>query len=219
MIKGLHCNFVLFSRFIPSSIRILVVHSNLLVLHTQTALCNRYISPRIPIAAAAEKVTGLSKSGSKLVNGILVQAEPHDLFSWIEKYSHVFLVAHNGRIFDFVVLATACKACDMLSNLSAVTGFSDSLAAFRFMFQKTKSHKQVDLAHELLGKDYDAHNAEADVSCVSELVSSVLYSDPQCLLSKSFLPKDILYSLDSNKQNNYTKIRSKKLGPGPMFTK
>ena len=111
------------------------------------------------------------------------------------------LVAHNGRRFDYVILTTACKACEVLPRLSCVTGFVDSLPVFRQTFPKAPSHKQEELAHELLGKDYyNAHNAEGDVLCMSELVSHVLNTDQNSLLKKSFLPKAIIHNLESNKQ-------------------
>lgn len=51
--------------------------------------------------------------------------------SWLQQYPNLFLLAHNGRRFDFPILMTALyKTSKTDSFLQCVPGFIDSLPVF-----------------------------------------------------------------------------------------
>jgi hypothetical protein len=68
------------------------------------------------------------------------------------------------------------------------------------VYPKRTSYKQEDLARDLLCKGYNAHNAETDVKCLSELVSLMVSTQNDCMIVKSFPPIDIKYNMDCNKE-------------------
>ncbi|XP_062607329.1 uncharacterized protein LOC134269118 [Saccostrea cucullata] len=83
-----------------------------------------YVYPKVPIASTAQQITGIivNNSGTMTVHGQKVHAE--DLYSsidkfckWLKKYPSVYLIAHNGRKFDFPVLMNAMMniKCDRIS--------------------------------------------------------------------------------------------------------
>lgn len=82
------------------------------------------------------------------------------------------MVAHNGRRFDFIVLTAAFKSCNLLDKfLCKVIRCVDTLPVLKAMYPNASCHKQEVLAMELLDLKYEAHNAEADVHCLCNLVS------------------------------------------------
>lgn len=83
---------------------------------------------------------------------------------------------------------------------SSVLGLVDSIPVFKSVFPKCDSYKQEELAHTLLQKEYNAHNAQDDVECLSELLKYSMSKDNSCVLSKSFSPLDVKHSMDSNKE-------------------
>jgi len=79
------------------------------------ATFNKYVIPKVPITASAQTITKVTMKNEMemLLDGKPVEAVPiqHVLnyfFSWIEKFNGVFLVAHNGIRFDYVVLTNFC---------------------------------------------------------------------------------------------------------------
>jgi DNA polymerase III epsilon subunit-like protein len=75
----------------------------------------------------------------------------------------------------------------------------DTLPVFKATFPGRTSYKQQDLASGI-GIEYDAHNADDDVNCLSKLVCAALKADEKCLVTKSFPPKDVKNNLEANKQ-------------------
>jgi len=161
-----------------------------------------YVQPKLPISAEAQKVTGIAVD---IQNNVCVKGKPvtavpikqaiSDLGKWLERFSNVFLVAHNGRRFDFPVLMTAVeKTKEKDGFLKCVTGLIDSLPIFKKLYPN-RSHKQEDLVKLLIGKTYDAHNAEADVQALGDLVDLVEHST---LLSSSFAPIAIIQNMHFN---------------------
>lgn len=82
------------------------------------------------------------------------------------------------------------------------------MSVFRQVFPKQPSYKQEDLAFELLSKSYDAHNTEADDVCLSELTEVTLTTKNDCLMLKSFSPKDVLLTYGSNNGKRTNKYPS-----------
>ena len=90
-------------------------------------------------------------------------------------HKNLFLIAHNGRRFDFPVLLSSCCSIDRCDSLIENTqGMVDSLNIFSKVFPKRSSYKQEDLVRDILFTNYKAHNAEEDVNRLASLVSQVV---------------------------------------------
>ncbi|XP_045169671.2 DNA polymerase III PolC-type-like isoform X1 [Mercenaria mercenaria] len=165
-----------------------------------------YVLPKLPMSASAEQVTKIvvTNSSDMFVNGVPVETKTiesalRELFSWLKQFRNVFLIAHNGKRFDFPIIINACLATGMFSELCAcVIGLVDTLPVFKSVCPKRESYKQEDLARTLLSKVYNAHNALDDVKCLSELVSYAVKHDEKCVVVKSFPPRDVKHSMESN---------------------
>lgn len=78
-------------------------------IHTSDNL-NIYVKPGCSITPDAQKITGISMSGcsiyvhGKVVETVTIKTALNQLLSWLNKFNNVYLVAHNGRRFDFPVL-------------------------------------------------------------------------------------------------------------------
>lgn len=75
-----------------------------------------FVIPKVPITNKASEVTGIITSGrdcmtvhGKQVLTVPVMQAGEDLFGWLEGFSNVILVAHNGRRFGFPVFITVSK--------------------------------------------------------------------------------------------------------------
>ena len=97
-----------------------------------------YVKPLIPITAEAEKVTGISWTGTEMtvkglhVDVITIKEALTNFFEFLKKFDSVILIAHNGRVFDFRVLSYAINQVgfsDMF--LKCVLAFVDSLSMLR----------------------------------------------------------------------------------------
>ncbi|XP_048251367.1 uncharacterized protein LOC124145379 [Haliotis rufescens] len=138
-----------------------------------------YVLPKVPISTTAQQVTGIivNNSGTMTVNGKQVQPETVqfavDKFcKWLSGFPNVFLVAHNGRRFDFPVFSSAlinikCEA----QFFNCVSGLIDSLPVFKKAFPGQSSYKQEELAKTFLHSSYEAHDAIEDVKVLGKLVS------------------------------------------------
>lgn len=138
---------------------------------------NMYVLPTLPISDKAQEVTGLRMVDHKMqYNGTNVEAYSiyealKSYCDWLEKFQNVVLVAHNGRRFDFPVLLTACDNVGLRDRMcKCVAGCADSLSIFRKAYPNRKSYKQEDLAKDLLGASYCAHNASEDVLILGKLI-------------------------------------------------
>ena len=84
------------------------------------------------------------------------------------------LVAHNCKSFDAKFLVQAAEKNGFIDDLDqTVSGFTDSLPAFRELLPERKSHSQENLLQDLLCKFYEAHNAHADVQTLNQLVNKM----------------------------------------------
>lgn len=160
------------------------------------------------MSTSAEQVTKIvvQNSTSLCVDGVPVETETiqtalTNLIAWLKQFCNVLLIAHNGKRFDFPIIVNACQATGMFNDFcSCVFGLVDSLHVFKSIAPKSASYKQEDLARTFLSKEYDAHNAIADVECLSELVIYAVKQDDKCVTVKSFPPSDIKYNMDSIKE-------------------
>ena len=138
---------------------------------------NVYVKPTIPISETAQQVTGIRMVGNNMqVKGSNVDARPvcealKSFCEWLESFDNVVLVAHNGKRFDFPVVITACenvRLCDRLFH--CVSGCADSLPVFKKVFAGRTSYKQEDIARDLLGAAYSAHDASEDAMVLEKLI-------------------------------------------------
>ncbi|XP_033724552.1 uncharacterized protein LOC117314595 [Pecten maximus] len=178
---------------------------------------NSYVSPKSPQTNAAKEITRIIAhgDGSMSVDGKVVKPDSiHTAASrflhWMGKFHDVFLIAHNGRRFDFPVLLTTLKNIHKERELcDIVTGCLDSIHLFKKAYPGQDSYKQEDLFRSVLQGTYEAHNAIADVQALGKLVSSTNLSRSD-LLSFSFSPHSVLCQLDYNteKAKNYSSLAS-----------
>lgn len=172
-----------------------------------TSSYNSYILPTIDVDEEAADITKIHRNtnGELIVSGEKVDALSirdglRDFCSFLQKHSNSILIAHNGRKFDFPVMVWAASRVGMLDRLvECVFGCVDSLNVFRKVFPKLSSYRQVDLSKALLGDSYhyEAHNAIADVTTLSDMVRMKEVTD-NILVSYSFsltaVHKGLLFS-------------------------
>ncbi|XP_022807330.1 uncharacterized protein LOC111344368 [Stylophora pistillata] len=85
------------------------------------------------------------------------------------------LVVHNCKSFDARFLVQAAEKNGVMEDLvKTVSGFTDSLPAFRELLLGRKSHSQENPVQDVLCKSYEAHNALADVQTLHQLVNKFL---------------------------------------------
>lgn len=160
-----------------------------------------YVTPIIEISREATDVTGIAMvNGEMTVNGQVVPSIPVksavDKFTtWISKFKNVCIVAHNGRRFDFPIFVSILKKCGAMDKFLNCA-FIDSLSVFKKLYPK-QSLKQVDLVSFLLGEQYDAHNAIADVLALGKLVQFVKLPAKD-LMTHSFTPHAVSSNMDFN---------------------
>ncbi|KAL4229626.1 hypothetical protein ACF0H5_010013 [Mactra antiquata] len=168
---------------------------------------NRYVIPKLPITPAAERVTKICMKNKTemIINGAGVESvDIHEALTsflcWLSSYNNVVLVAHNGPRFDFVLLSSALSNCDLIDKyLSSVCALVDTLTVFRSEVKNQDSYKQEDLARNLLNLTYNSHNTEDDVSSLIALFKYLKSLNKKCLLQKSFLPNDVILTIQGSK--------------------
>lgn len=139
---------------------------------------NSYVRPKLPITLAAQEITGIvvNQSGPMTVKGQPVEGKTircaiSEFLQWLNKYSCVVLVAHNGRKFDFpVFLSTLKKVGSEKKFFDCVTGLIDSLPVFKKVFPNQDCYKQEHLVKSVLQSSYLAHDAMEDVKSLGQLM-------------------------------------------------
>lgn len=128
------------------------------------------------ITPEAEAVTGLSLRDGVLcyrgdpVRTVTLHQALTDFLDFITKFEKPLLVGHNIRNFDLRVLLHHLKACNMASSFAqSISGCVDTLNVAKAVLPKRKSYKQEVLVQDLLGEQYDSHNAVDDVRILQEL--------------------------------------------------
>ena len=98
-----------------------------------------------------------------------------NFIEWLKSRMLCILVAHNCKSFDAKFLVQAAEKNGFMDDLAqTVSGFTDSLPAFRELLPEWKSHSQENLVPDLLCKSCEAHNALADVLTLYQLVNKFL---------------------------------------------
>lgn len=136
-----------------------------------------YVTPKLPISEGAQQTTGIRMADNNvmyvsgtIVETVNIQCAVENFIKWLKKYNSVVLVAHNGRRFDFSVLVAAVSNVNKLEDfLASVVGCLDTLPLFRKTYSDRSSYKQGDLVQDILGIQYNAHDALEDVRALVKL--------------------------------------------------
>lgn len=140
-----------------------------------------YILPTRPISLSASSVNKLTfQHGILFYNSRPVRAVPlaeglSQMISWLKPKAPCLLIAHNCKSFDAKHLIKALESTGVDKKFSAiVSGFSDTLPAFKELLPQRKSYSQENLVRDLLHCSYEAHNATSDVQSLYQLVNKFL---------------------------------------------
>lgn len=117
----------------------------------------------------------LSDDGQPITDAIPTDAALKHFIEWLKSRMPCILVAHNCKSFDARFLVQAAEKNGVIFDLAqTVSGFTDSLPAFREMLPERKSHSQENLVQDPLCKSNEAYNALADVQTLYQLVNKFL---------------------------------------------
>ncbi|XP_052088170.1 uncharacterized protein LOC127725289 [Mytilus californianus] len=173
---------------------------------------NRYMVPGQRISPSASKVTGFSKSGLILYkNGEIMQTdEESEIFkqfiSWLPK--KCILIGHNSKIFDSRILTKALQNYNIMKDFELKCGgFIDTLSLTKELLPDRKTNKQSynqeSLVKDIVGINYDAHNAIGDVQSLQQLINTLKVS-PRILEKHSF---SVQYTVNMISKLQLTKSR------------
>lgn len=142
---------------------------------------NIYIKPTRQISPSATAVNKLTfMHGTLFFDGRPLEAVTlnealKELINWLQQRSPCLLIAHNCKSFDSKHLVRGFESHLLLDDFQKVSvGFSDTLPVFRELYPELKSHSQQNLATNLLGVTYDAHNALSDIQVLHKLTSTLV---------------------------------------------
>ncbi|XP_021350881.1 uncharacterized protein LOC110448777 [Mizuhopecten yessoensis] len=149
---------------------------------------NQYIMPCQKVSATASSITGLTYDfhsnqmyhHGKPVISKDVRVVLLDFIEYLSKKKKPILFGHNIAAYDVPVLLKKLQESHLLSEfLQHITGCIDTLKLARRKFSKSEvgNYKQQNLVSKLLGKEYDAHDASADVTSLHELLGQLNYSE------------------------------------------
>ena len=141
-----------------------------------------YVEPChvIPPEASAVKKLSIQRGmlfydGKAITDAIAIDVAPKNFTEWLKSRMPSILVTHNCKFFDARFLVQAAEKNEVMEDLAqTVSGFIDSLPAFRELLPERTSHSQENLVQDLLCKSYQAHNALADVQTLYQLVKKFL---------------------------------------------
>ncbi|CAC5369686.1 unnamed protein product [Mytilus coruscus] len=170
-----------------------------------TTVFNEYVSPREVISPKVSELTGLTFDFScdqMYHHGIPVESRDIQIvllkfIDFISKKKKPILFGHNIAAFDIPILMNKLRQHSLLSEfLLHIYGCIDTikLAKRKFKTKDIGNHKQQTLVTKLLGIEYDAHNACADVTSLFQLLEHFEYSEKDvfpfnaALLTDSYIP-------------------------------
>ena len=140
--------------------------------------------PKKNIQTQASEVTGL-----KVINGYLyhnnkkldsdsVSSAMEKFIQFLQKSESNILIGHNIRTFDCHVLFNALRNCEKMQTfLQHVIGFLDTKTLFKATHPEHKKYTQKALFESIVGEEYAAHDALADVNALTSLVETASISD------------------------------------------
>ncbi|XP_022780925.1 uncharacterized protein LOC111322133 [Stylophora pistillata] len=141
-----------------------------------------YIKPSNVISPEASTVNKLTfqrgilfYDGKPITDAVAIDVALKTFIEWLKSRMPCILVAHNCKSFDARFLVQEAEKNGVMDDLvKTVSGFTDSLSAFRELLPERKFHSQENLVQDLLSKSYEAHNALADVQTLYQLVNKFL---------------------------------------------
>ena len=161
--------------------------------------------PRKVITTTASSITGLSFDfntnqmyhhgspvSSKDLHTVLL-----DFIEFLKKKKKPVLFGHNIAAYDIPILLRNLQETHLLPEfLNQITGCIDTLKLCKRKFNKNDigNFKQQNLVAKILGEEYDAHDASADVKSLYSLIGHLEYSEKdifpfnQMALMESFTP-------------------------------
>ena len=117
----------------------------------------------------------LSYDGKPIHDAIAIDVALKNFIEWLKSRMPCILVAHNCKVFDARLLVQEAEKNGVMDDLAqTVSGFADTLPAFRELLPGRESYSQENLVQDLLCKSYDAHNALSDVQTLYQLVNKFL---------------------------------------------
>ncbi|CAC5385553.1 unnamed protein product [Mytilus coruscus] len=155
---------------------------------------NRYMVPVQRISPSASKVFGFSKSGLILYkNGEIMQTdEESEIFKQFISLlpKKCILIGHNSKIFDSRILTKALQNNNIMKDFELKCGgFIDTLSLTKELLPNRKtdkqSYNQESLVKDIVGINYDAHNAIGDVQSLQQLINTLKVS-PRVLEKQLF---------------------------------
>ena len=113
--------------------------------------------------------------GKPIFDTVAINVAVKNFIEWRKSRMPCILVAHNCKSFDAKFLVQAAEKNGFMDDLAqTVSGFTDSLPAFRELLPERKSHSQENFVQDLLCKSYEADNALAGVLTLYQLVNKFL---------------------------------------------
>ncbi|XP_076083995.1 uncharacterized protein LOC143054830 [Mytilus galloprovincialis] len=193
-----------------------------------TTVFNEYVSPREVISPKSSEITGLTFDFScdqmyhhgKPVKSRDIQIVLLEFIEFISKKKKPILFGHNIASFDIPILMNKLRQHSLLSEFMLhIYGCIDTIKLARRKF-KTKdigNHKQQTLVTKLLGVEYDAHNACADVTSLFQLLAHFEYSEKDVFPFNSALLTDSYIPLI--RDSRITKLTARKLAHSGLCLK
>lgn len=156
----------------------------------------RFILPASEIDICASFVSQLTKSGNALYHEQrpVETVDKQQCFTDFNEFLSglyspdrpVLIYGHNARSFDCPRLVDALTSCDLISSFrEIVSGFSDTLRAFRSERPELEPHTMEHLVTVGLKEEYVARGALQNVQYLQKLRETVIIDD-DILLQHSF---------------------------------
>ena len=139
---------------------------------------NRYVLPRKTITKGATGATGITYENGDLIrnnkplSAVTIPVALMDFVDFIKTFDKPVIIGHNIAAFDVPILFNRLKEFNMVAEFNSnISYFVDTLTLARAKYKRPhiENHKQETLVRTLLGKTYDAHNAESDVRALQDL--------------------------------------------------
>ena len=108
------------------------------------------------------------------------------------------MVGHNTLTFDCRVQLPQCLSCGILDRLiGIVSGFTDTLPAFKTAYPGQFRYTQESLISSLLGSAYNAHDAAEDEAGLQTLITEKLSAQQlskHCFTSSAVLARHNMFA-------------------------
>lgn len=168
-------------------------------------LFNTYITPTVNISPKASEITGLKfnfGTNEMTHHGEPVESKPAesvllDFIDFIRDKKQPLLIGHNIASFDVPILLRQLQRHSLLSEfMLLISGCVDTMKLAKQKYEKKEvgNYKQQNLVSKLLGKEYNAHDASADVLSLHELLQHLNFTEKDVfpfhseILIRSFSP-------------------------------